>query len=99
MWNVIRKGRLFHARELAVQASTDEVKVEHETAKRYVRELESAGYLSVRDPGAGRKPRIYMLKPGHNTGPRPPAILRAKVVWDRNKGEIMGRVLAEEEPS
>ena len=99
MWNVIRMGRPFNARELAVQASTDEVKVAHDTAKRYLRELENAGYLSIRDPGAGRRPRVFMLKPGHNTGPKPPAILRAKAVWDQNRNEIMGRLLAEEVPS
>lgn len=97
MWNAMRILPIFSAQELAVQSSTDEVKVPASSAKRYCTSLVSAGYLSVRDPGSGSRPAIYSLKPGHNTGPRPPAVLRGKAVWDQNRKQIMGRVLAEEE--
>ncbi|MCB1473805.1 MAG: hypothetical protein KDJ68_13225, partial [Rhodobiaceae bacterium] len=69
------------------------------SAKRYAQALEKAGYLSVRDPGGPGRGRAYRIKPSMNTGPRPPAILQMKAVWDQNRNEVMGRVLAEEEPS
>ena len=99
MWNVIRKGIAFTPSELAIQASTDEVKVSVNSAKRYAQALDAAGYLSVRDPGGPGRQRTYRIKPAMNTGPRPPAILQMKAVWDQNRNEIVGRVLAEEEPS
>lgn len=88
MWNVMRgplarDGFTFH--DLALWGSTEQVCVATETAKKYVQHLADAGYLMQLRAGAPCKPAIWRLKPAMNTGPRPPLILTAKIVFDQNK--------------
>jgi len=57
--------------------------------------------LSSNGPNAGpkssrRKEKIYRLKTGANTGPNPPKLLRATMVYDANSDRIVGRVKAVE---
>lgn len=88
MWTVMR-GPLardgFTFNDLALWGSTDDVVVAKETAKKYVRHLASAGYLLQLRAGAARRPAIWRLKPSMNTGPRPPLILTARIVFDQNR--------------
>ncbi len=96
MWTAIRALRVMSARELSVSAATDAVKVPIETAKRFLRCLSDAGYLKIEKPGNNKTSAIYRLKPSMDTGPLPPAILRTKLVYDQNRNQVMGQVLAEE---
>lgn len=96
IWNAIRSLSAFDIKELAIAASTEEVPVKHETAQTYVIRLETAGYLQVLRKGRGRTRGIWRLNPAMNTGPKPPKILRSKLVYDANLKQIMGPVLAEE---
>jgi hypothetical protein len=96
MWNAMRALGSFTAPELSVAASTEETPVAPETAKSYTALLARAGYLKVERAGNPRRPSLYRLKPSMNTGPEAPAILRTKLVFDRNRNEIIGRVVAEE---
>ncbi len=97
MWAAIRALRVMTARELSVSATTDAVKVPLETAKRFLRCLSDAGYLKIETAGTNKTSAVYRLKPSMDTGPLPPAILRTKLVYDQNRNEIMGQVLAEED--
>lgn len=98
MWNVMRRERDgWTAAELAVSASTDDVAVTRNTALAYCTRLEQAGVLVVADKGGPGKPRRWWLKGSANTGPRPPMILRSKMVYDQNTARVIGEVLAEEE--
>jgi hypothetical protein len=96
MWNAIRALTSFEASELALSASTEERPIALETAKTYCRRLFEAGYLKETRTGTPGRPAVYRLKPGMNTGPLPPQILRTKLVFDQNRGEIMGLATAEE---
>lgn len=100
MWNVLR-GPLgrdgITARDLAAYASTEEAPVPFETARSYMKMLVGAGYLSCLAEGGSRKLAVWRLKPSMNTGPRPPMILRSKLVYDQNADMIMGSPLAEED--
>ncbi|WP_346915094.1 hypothetical protein [uncultured Roseibium sp.] len=96
LWTAIRALSGFDSRELAIAATTDDVAIAVETAKAYARHLESAGYLQVLRPGSGTKSRIWRLKRSMDTGPKAPKILRSKMVYDTNRGEIMGAPVAEE---
>lgn len=90
MWRTIRtltKG--FTTLELAFAASTPEVPVRHRASVRYVSLLNAAGYFTSAPAGRGRE-RVYRLKPGMNTGPLAPAILKISAVWDRNQRRVMG---------
>ncbi|WFE92283.1 hypothetical protein K1718_13235 [Roseibium porphyridii] len=96
MWKAMRAVSQFNKHELAVVATTDEVTVSVETASRYARLLDQAGYLQVLKAGGPGVPRVWRLKPSMNTGPKAPKILRSKMVYDSNRMEIMGRPQAEE---
>lgn len=96
LWNAIRTLKAFDARELAIAASTEDVSVGVETARTYVFHLENAGYLQVLRAGKGRTASIWRLRPSMNTGPKPPKILRSKMVYDANRNEIMGKPVAVE---
>jgi hypothetical protein len=94
LWRGMRALVNFSTRELAFVATVDPKQpVPLKTVQRYINQLVVAGYLDAR--GASRRPATYRLKPGMNTGPKPPSILRAQVVWDRNFGKLMGEPVCE----
>lgn len=88
MWNVMR-GPLgrdgFTFVDLSLWGSTDDIRVMRETARKYVQHLANAGYLLQVRAGKPGNPTVWRLKPVMNTGPRPPLILTAKIVYDQNK--------------
>ncbi|MBN9243414.1 MAG: hypothetical protein J0I98_11525 [Mesorhizobium sp.] len=100
MWNVLR-GPLgrdgITARDLSAYASTEALPVPLETAKSYLKLLAAAGYLSCMVEGGPRKLAVWRLRPSMDTGPKPPMILRSKLVYDQNAGKVMGEPLAEED--
>ncbi len=96
MWNAMRNLTQFDKAELAISATTDDVSVAIETARRYARHLQNAGYLQIRRPGGSGVARIWRLKPSMNTGPNPPKILSCKAVYDANLQKIMGNPVAVE---
>ncbi|TXN71627.1 hypothetical protein [Methylobacterium sp. WL6] len=94
IWTTIRGLPQFTIRELAIEASTDEVTVCERAAKDYVHALREAGYLITVRPSVRLKtPGIFRLAPGLNTGPKAPAILRTRFVFDRNREVPMGAAL------
>lgn len=96
MWCAIRALPAFDYRELAFAASTDLVAIEETSAKSYVQHLAHAGYLTLLKKGSAVRPAVWRLNPRMNTGPAAPRILRSEMVWDQNRNEVMGRVIAEE---
>lgn len=96
MWRTLRllAGDL-NARELAAHASTAAVPVTVSAAEHYITWLLAAGYLIRTRAGkglgkAGRGvPARYRLDPARNSGPRPPMICRAKVVYDPNEDAVV----------
>ena len=99
MWNVIRgpiaRGG-FTFKDVALYASTETVSVGPATAQRYVGHLAQAGYLAPVQAGKPGRPASWRLKPAMNTGPKPPLILQAHVVFDQNRFEAVGEVVARE---
>lgn len=96
MWNAIRSLKQFDKRELALAATTADVQVEINTALAYARHLSNAGYLIVIRQGKSTTSSIWRLRPSMNTGPEAPRILRSKMVYDVNRGIVMGSPVAEE---
>lgn len=95
MWNLIRgpMGRDgVNHKDLALFASTEAVKIEPETAARYLRRLAQAGYLLTLRAGSTGSPAVYRLKPAMNTGPLPPIVLRSLIVFDQNREAAVGPV-------
>lgn len=99
MWNVMRRRHQgFTIDELVLDASTEDAIVARNTAKQYVMLLEGAGLLACTKrfkPGQGCN--IYVLKGSANTGPKPPSKMKASMVYDPNRGVIVGAVTAEED--
>jgi hypothetical protein len=99
MWNVMRRRHQgFTIDDLVLDASTEDAIVARNTAKQYVMLLERAGILVVTKrfkPGRGCN--IYVLKGSANTGPKPPSKMKASMVYDPNRGVIVGAVTAEED--
>ncbi len=104
MWRALRllPGDL-NARELAAHASTEAVPVTVSAAEHYITWLLAAGYLIRTRAGkglgkAGRGiPARYRLDPARNSGPRPPMICRAKVVYDPNVDAVVWAPLVSDE--
>lgn len=100
MWRTMRIMGDFTAAELAIRASTTDIKVAEQTAKTYARMLTTAGYLAIVEEGhpfirgVGAKQSRYRLLPAKYTGPRPPMIQRTKCIYDPN----LGKVIWQEEP-
>ena len=96
MWNAIRALDTFTVSELAVAATTEDVEVKPSTAMAYVHFLRNAGYLSSREFKNRNMHHVHQLKPSMNTGPRAPKVLRAKIIYDPNRGQVIGNTVAEE---
>lgn len=96
MWNAIRALGGFTHGEVAVAASTEELAVSPVAAKSYVLRLAKAGYLKCEAAGNWKRQARWRLRPSMNSGPLPPKILRAKLVWDPNFNEVIGDTEAEE---
>lgn len=99
MWRTIRAPIArngFSARDLAAFASIETAVVSAKSAAQYIRHLEKAGYLLATDKDEAGSQR-WRLKPSMNTGPKPPAILSATLMFDRNSNEVVGdEVVAQE---
>ncbi|MES0879673.1 hypothetical protein [Roseibium sp. SCP14] len=96
MWNAMRSLKQFDKFELSIAATTPDVQVAVAAAFDYAHRLAKAGYLIVVRQGKSTTPTKWRLKPSMNTGPEAPKILRSKMVYDVNRGEIMGTPIAEE---
>ena len=96
MWNAMRALGTFSHAEVAVAASTEETPISPATAKSYVLRLARVGYLKLDRAATPKRQALWRLRPTMNSGPLPPRILRAKLVWDPNRDEVIGAVEAEE---
>lgn len=85
MWKCLRMQReAVTPRELAAFASTTNADVSELRARRYLRTLELAGYVSR----SGR-PARYRLKPNMNTGPRAPMQSQLEALYDPNLDKLV----------
>lgn len=94
MWRTMRIVKHdFNARELAGLASTATVTVNVDAAKKYLKHLADAGYLTVVSLGKGRGQggvqSRYQFNQQRYSGPRPPMIQRTKSVYDPNLGKVV----------
>ena len=96
LWTAIRQLGQFTYPELILAASTDELAIGAVTGRSYIARLAGAGYLVAVVPGGPGKPAVWKLRPGMNTGPKAPRILRTHVVFDPNRNAVMGEAAAEE---
>ncbi|QDY99087.1 hypothetical protein FQ775_01145 [Nitratireductor mangrovi] len=100
MWNIMRgtAGRAgFTYRDLIALGSTDDLEIADNTAKSFIQQLSRAGYLQKLDAGGPGRPARWRLRPAMNSGPLPPKLLRAKLVYDQNRERVTGDVIAEED--
>jgi hypothetical protein len=96
MWTAMRCLSQFTKHDLAIAAATDDLPISVHSAATYIHHLLKAGYLLIMRPSRSRNPAVWRLKPSMNTGPEAPRILKTKVVYDVNKGQVMGAPVAEE---
>ncbi len=99
MWNVMRRRHGgFTVDDLALDASTEDMVIARNTAKQYCLLLHRAGILAVQKAGKrGETRNIYVLKGSANTGPKPPRRMKTKFVFDPNRNQVLGDVIAEED--
>ena len=81
LWNALRRLGWVGAKELAVTASTDVVRISEATAARYLGELQRGGavFREEQTPAA-----IWRLRPAANTGPKPPRLRADGTLDDPN---------------
>ena len=87
MWRAMKMIGEFTCRELAINASTEQVKVDLDHARHYVRFLRLAGYLALVQPGKAHHEAVYRL--ARNTGARAPIVGKLPAVFDPNLGKIV----------
>lgn len=98
MWNVMRRHvGGFTARQVALDATTDDVVVTEPAARAYCKSLAKAGLL-LEGRGSGRG--LYRLTGSGNTGPKAPKVLASQLIYDENLRSIVGNEIeaAEIEP-
>jgi hypothetical protein len=95
MWRCARIRKVFTPSQLATEASVGEIQVKLSTAKQYCLALEKSGYFKLlkKGHGGGVESQYQLIR---DTGPIAPAITRAKVVFDRNIGELQPLQTAQE---
>lgn len=85
MWRTMKMLKRFTAQDLAVAASTEQVRVSPVHAQDYIKHLGLAGYVCRCGNGE------YALLPTKNTGPLAPYIQRVKQVFDPNLNCVVWR--------
>ncbi|MBB3947249.1 hypothetical protein GGQ73_003215 [Rhizobium skierniewicense] len=99
MWNAIRNTFRtgFTVADLVRWASTDDTRITTRFAAAYIDHLNKSGYLiPLMTDGMAGGEAMWKLDPSKNTGPLTPMILRAKIVFDQNRNEVVGGAPAEE---
>ncbi|WP_431287499.1 hypothetical protein [Roseateles chitinivorans] len=86
MWRAMKVRKVFDADEIAADATQGGMTCSRATVRTYLQALLRSGYLRVEKAGGPRK--LARLRLVNDTGPLPPAITRAKVVFDRNTGKL-----------
>lgn len=90
MWQTMRILKQFNAKDLVVNATTEQQEIYLKTASDYIYHLHKAGYLIEISPAHnGGGIARYKLLPGMNTGPKPPMIQRIKQVFDANLNKVV----------
>jgi hypothetical protein len=87
MWTAMRLMKQFSPRDLAINASTEEVPVSEVHAKDYCKFLSRARYLRVVKPSKPGTQAVYQFV--RFTGPRAPMVQRVKQVFDPNTGTVV----------
>lgn len=88
MWRAMKVRKKFDARQISNDATQGDVMCSLDTVKTYCKHLERAGYLRIEKASRGGVAlTVYVLV--KDTGPHPPAITRAKAVFDRNTGVLL----------
>lgn len=96
-WTMRRRTGAFSYKDLAIEASTDDVLISQADARDYIKHLHKAGYLAVVCPAlTGQKIATYRFVRTMNTGPRAPMIQRLQTVFDPNSGQVMWQQEASE---
>ncbi|MEN2980297.1 hypothetical protein P7L78_26600 [Tistrella bauzanensis] len=93
MWRTIGIHKQFRARDLAIWASTAEVRVSEAAADEYCRLLAGAGVLIT---NTKLRPHVYRLREAAMTGPLAPSVIQLRAIYDRNTGQVLGRPVARE---
>lgn len=89
MWQTMRILTQFTAQDLAINASTPEVKVELSDAKSYIKFMVLARYLTVAQKGSGKRGAVYLFIKQSYTGPKAPQVQRINQVFDPNTGKVV----------
>jgi len=94
IWRQIRSFRTFTIEQLWQVLSTHEL-VRKADVETYVARLSEADYLIELAP-MRRMQGCWQLRPARNTGPLPPRLCEASLIYDVNSGAFFGRGLAHE---
>lgn len=95
LWTVMRMRPKFTVKDLW-EAVREHVTVTRKQVTLFVTHLEEAGYLAALY-GEGREgAEEFKLKPARNTGPMPPRLCEAALVYDLNERAFYGTALARE---
>lgn len=89
MWRTLRILREFDCHELVSHATTPELAVALTAAQDYLKHLHHAGYVTVVAKAGPQRLSRYRLLPSKYTGPRPPQVLRSKVLFDPNLDAVV----------
>jgi DNA-binding HxlR family transcriptional regulator len=83
MWQAMKAMPAFRVADLQLATGI----VSALSVQAYIKRLHQAGYLAVVEPAiTAKRTASYRLLNSKNTGPRPPAIRRGKIVFDLNLG-------------
>lgn len=96
IWRALKMAKAVSVSTLRSFVDDGEVTLSADTARTYLNALAEAGYLDVIEAKVPLGERRYRLKPGMMTGPLPPRLLRATLVYDPNRKELSSSARAQE---
>lgn len=96
LWNAMRTLKAFTLNEVCYAAAAGTQKIPKPFARRYLQRLVDAGFLTPGKPTGADAELVYRLKPGMNTGPSAPLVIKMVAVFDPNMSCVHEEVVAEE---
>lgn len=97
IWKALKMAKTVSVTTLRSFIDDQDVTLSSDTARTYLNALARAGYLDKIEASQECGEQRYKLRHAMMTGPLPPRLLRATLVYDPNRREIAGPVVGAEE--
>jgi hypothetical protein len=97
IWRALKMVKMVSVTTLCNDISDEDFRAPMETVRLYLNALARSGYLDIIPAERACGEQRYRLRPTMHTGPLPPRLMRATLVFDPNRKALAGSTVAAEE--